>query len=220
MATMNKNEARFNMIEQQIRPWEVLDQTILDLFARLPREEFVPTSYCNLAFADINIPLAHGECMLQPKLDARILQALNAKPHETALEIGTGSGYFTALLASQTRHVYSVDIHADFIADARAKLNTHQIHNVTLEQGDAAQGWDRYRPYDVIALTGSVPVLVDTLKNMLTIGGRLCAIVGESPVMQVRLITRLGNNEWRSENLFETDVPALRNAPQPDRFVL
>ncbi len=219
MATFNTNEARFNMIEQQIRPWEVLDQNVLDLFARLPREEFVPEAYRSLAFADISIPLAHGECMLAPKMEARLLQALNAKPHETALEIGTGSGYFTALLASQTRHVYSVDIHADFLNEVRIKLNAHHIYNVTLEHGDAARGWDRHRP-DVLVLTGSVPVLADSLKNMLTIGGRLCAIVGESPVMQVRLITRLSGNEWRSENLFETDVPTLKNALQPNRFVL
>lgn len=220
MATFNTNEARFNMIEQQIRPWEVLDQNVLDLLARLPREEFVPEAYRRLAFADISIPLAHGECMLAPKLEARLLQTVGAQPHETALEIGTGSGYFTALLASQTRHVYSVDIHAGFLNETRAKLNTRKLYNVTLEHGDAARGWNRHQPYDVVVVSGSLPILPDTLKTMLTIGGRLCAIVGESPVMQVRLITRIGQNEWRSENLFETDVPALKNALQPDRFVL
>jgi protein-L-isoaspartate(D-aspartate) O-methyltransferase len=220
MANLNSNEARFNMIEQQIRTWEVLDQNVLDLLARLPRDEFVPAPYRGLAYADICIPLHHGEHMLAPKLEARLLQTVAAMAHETALEIGTGSGYFTALLASQTRHVYSVDIHADFLSEARAKLNTRQLYNVTLEHGDAARGWDRHRPYDVVVVSGSLPILPDSLKNILTIGGRLCVIVGDSPVMQVRLITRIRQNEWRTENLFETDVPVLKNALQPNRFVL
>jgi len=220
MSEMSAETARHNMIEQQIRPWDVLDNTVLNLIADVPREEFVPAGFHNLAFADINIPLAHGEAMMSPKLEARILQALDIKPTETALEIGTGSGYLTALLAKLARHVYSVDIHEDFVNYTRSKLNDDDVVNVTIEQGDAAAGWPQHGPYDVIAVTGSLPLLPDSLRESLKVGGRLFVIEGDSPVMEAKLITRLSDNEFQSENLFETDLAPLRNAQQPDRFVL
>jgi protein-L-isoaspartate(D-aspartate) O-methyltransferase len=220
MSEMSVELARHNMIEQQIRPWEVADDKVLNLIADVPREEFVPAGFENLAFADMNIPLEHGEVMMSPKIEARMLQALEIKPTDTALEIGTGSGYLTALLAKLARHVYSVDIHEDFVSQVARKLEDDDIVNVTLEQGDAATGWPKHGPYDVIAITGSLPLLSENFQQSLRVGGRLFAIVGDSPVMEARLITRTGENEFHTEDLFETDLPPLRNAPQPDRFRL
>ena len=220
MSEMNLDQARFNMIEQQIRPWEVLDQRVLDLLSTVPREDFVPEAYRNLAFADINIPLGEGQVMMAPKVEARILQALNLQDDETVLEVGTGSGYVTALLANLAKQVISVDINPDMTRQAGEKLVAHGISNVTLETGDAARGWDAHAPYDVIVITGSLPLLSDNFKQALRVGGRLLAIVGDSPAMGVQLITRVGNAEWAQETLFETDLPALINAPQPERFSL
>ena len=220
MSEMSTETARYNMIEQQIRPWDVLDNTVLNLIADVPREEFVPAGFLNLAFADINIPLAHGEAMMSPKLEARMLQTLDIKPTETALEIGTGSGYVTALLAKLARHVYSVDIQEDFVNATRSKLSDDDVVNVTIEQGDAAAGWAQHGPYDVIAVTGSMPLLPDSLCESLKVGGRLFIIEGDSPAMVAKLITRISDNEFQGENLFETDLSPLRNAQQPDRFIL
>jgi len=217
---MNIEQARFNMIEQQIRTWEVLDQGVLDLLTQVPREEFVPLAFRNLAFADMNVPLAHGQVMMQPKLEARLVQSLDIQPQDTVLEIGTGSGYLTALLAKRARHVYSVDLYADFSAEARAKLGKHGIGNVTLETGDAAQGWAQHGPYDAIAVTGSLPLFSEVFQRQLKTGGRLFMIVGSSPAMEALLITRLGKEQWLRESLFETDIPALVNAPQPPAFTL
>jgi protein-L-isoaspartate(D-aspartate) O-methyltransferase len=214
--------ARFNMVEQQIRPWEVLDQNVLDLLFAVRREEFVPPQYRSLAFVDMEIPLANpataGEAMLAPKLEARMLQGLAVTPTDRILEIGTGSGYMTALLARRGAHVTSVEIVPELSAAAAAKLKAHDIVNVTLEVGDAARGWDKRAPYDVIVLTGSVPVLVEEFQHSLKPGGRLLAVVGEAPVMVARLITRAGGG-CSTVGLFETCIPALRNAPQPERFV-
>ncbi|MGD8925794.1 MAG: protein-L-isoaspartate O-methyltransferase [Thioalkalispiraceae bacterium] len=217
---MNTELARANMIEQQIRPWEVLDDKVLHLIADVPREEFVPAGLHNLAFADMNIPLGHGEVMMSPKIEARMLQALAIQPTDTVLEIGTGSGYVTALLAKLARHVYSVDIHEDFVNQVKTRLHDDGILNVTLEIGDAAQGWPQHGPYDVIAVTGSLPLLPRDIQESLAVGGRLFVIVGDSPVMEARLITRTGPASFESQDLFETDLPPLRNAPQPDRFSL
>lgn len=217
---MNIEQARFNMIEQQIRTWEVLDQGVLDLLTQVPREEFVPPAFRKLAFADMNVPLAHGQVMMQPKLEARLVQSLDLQPQDTVLEIGTGSGYLTALLAKRARHVYSVDLYADFSAEARPKLSTHGIGNVTLETGDAAQGWAQHGPYDAIAVTGSLPLFSEAFQRQLKTGGRLFMIVGGSPAMEALLITRLGKEQWLRESLFETDIPALINAPQPPAFTL
>ncbi|NOY63417.1 MAG: protein-L-isoaspartate O-methyltransferase [Gammaproteobacteria bacterium] len=216
---MELQQARYNMIEQQIRPWEVLDQRVLDLLESTPREEYVPDAYRQLAYADIAIPLAHGEAMLHPKEEARLLQALDVRSGDTILEVGTGSGYFTSLLAKSGRTVVSVDIVEEFTSSAASCLASHGITNVTFESGDAAAGWDQGAPYDVIAITGSLPVLPDTYKKSLNIGGRLIAIVGTSPVMEVLLVTRVAAAEWLTESLFETDLKPLRNVVEPSRFV-
>ena len=220
MSDMNLENARFNMIEQQIRPWEVLDQRVLDLLNKLPREDFVPQRYRKLAYTDTTIPLGNDQVMMPPRVEARILQALNIQTDDTVLEVGTGSGYVTALLASLSDHVYSVDINADMTRTAGDKLADHGITNVTLETGDAARGWDAHAPYDVIVITGSLPLLPVSFKQALNLGGRMVAIVGDSPVMEVVLITREGESEWAQETLFETDLPALINAPEPERFIL
>ena len=220
MSDMNLENARHNMIEQQIRPWEVLDQRVLDLLNEIPRENFVPQRYLKLAYADTTIPLGDEQVMMPPCVEARILQALNIQADETVLEVGTGSGYVTALLASLAEHVYSVDINTEMTRTAGEKLADHGIINVTLETGDAARGWDAHAPYDVIVLTGSLPLLPDNFKQALTVGGRLLAIVGDAPAMDVVLITRVGESEWTQETLFETDLPPLINAPEPDRFCL
>ena len=211
--------ARFNMVEQQVRTWEVLDQRVLDLLLRLHREEYVPPQYRALAFADMEIPLGHGEVMLAPKMEARMLQELTLLPSDKILEVGTGSGYMTALLASLGSHVYSVDIFPEFTQAAGARLAARGVANVTLDTGDAARGWSRHAPYDAIVLTGSVPVLLDAFQQDLLPGGRLIAVVGEPPVMEARLITCVTAGAFRSTGLFETCIAALRNAPQPEKFV-
>ena len=216
---LDVERARFNMVEQQIRTWEVLDQRVLDLLLVVHREEFVPQQHRALAFVDMEIPLGHGEKMLAPKMEARMIQELTLQPADRVLEIGTGSGYMTALLASLTHHVYSVDIIADFTRSAAAKLAASGINNVTLETGDAARGWGAQSQYDVIVLTGSVPVLPEIFPNSLRPGGRLIAIVGEPPVMEARLVTCTAPGAYRSAGLFETCIRALRNAPQPEKFV-
>ena len=217
--SMDVERARFNMVEQQIRPWEVLDTRVLDLLHKVLREDYVPDAYKALAFADLEIPIGHREKMLSPKLEARILQELAVKAEDRILEIGTGSGYMTALLASQGAHVYSVDVVAEFTQSAGARLAQHGIHNVTLETGDAARGWDKHGPYDVIVLTGSTPVLSDAFQQSLNTGGRLFAVVGEAPAMDARLVTCAGAGAYGAASLFETCIPMLRNAPQPARFV-
>ena len=220
MTVLNFEEARHNMIVQQIQPWNVRDDKVLDLLQRLPREDFVPADYKVHAFSDINIPLADGQEMMSPKLEAYMLQALQIQEQDKILEVGTGTGYVTALLASQARHVITVDIDADVQKRAEEKLTAHQITNVTYDVGDAAMGWDNQKPYDVIVLTGSMPLLPETFQRNLNVGGRLFAIIGDAPAMEVLLITRTKNNEWTHEVLLETDIPALINAAEPERFVL
>jgi protein-L-isoaspartate(D-aspartate) O-methyltransferase len=217
---MNINQARFNMVEQQIRTWEVLDQKVLDLMAQVPREDFVPASYRNLAFADTCIPLDHGQSMMVPRVEARMLQALQVEPGERVLEVGTGSGFVTALLAHLGAHVTSIEIHDSLRRDALAKLDSHGIGNVDLHTGDACHGWDQGAPFDVIAVTGSLPVLDERFQSSLATGGRLFVIVGQEPAMEALLITRTSESQWATESLFETVVPPLVGVEQPERFVL
>lgn len=214
---MNNMElARFNMVEQQIRPWDVLDGRVLDLLKRLRRERFVPADKQALAFMDMEIPLGHGVTMWQPKLEARAAQDLRLRSTDRVLEIGTGSGYLTALLASLAHDVTSVEIDAELSANAAKTLAAHHVENVKLEVGDAANGWSG--SYDAIVLTASVPVLPESFQNALNIGGRLFAIVGDAPLMQAKLITCVGPGVFESVTLFETCVAPLQNAVQPERF--
>ena len=215
---MNLEQARFNMIEQQIRPWEVIDQGVLDLLFVVKREEFVPQAYRLLAFADIEIPLGHDASMLPPKIEAHALQALRVTKSDKVLEIGSGSGYMAALLAAHAAQVWSVDIVPALTEMARGNLRRQDIGNVTLETGDAVLGWPARAPYDVIMVSGSVPVVPPELLAQLKVGGRMFAIVGEVPAMQAQLIVRTGEDACNTTSLFETVVPALVNAPQPARF--
>lgn len=217
---MNLEQARFNMVEQQIRTWEVLDQKVLDLMAEVPREEFVPAAYRNLAFADTCIPLPHGQSMMVPRVEARMLQALQIEPAERVLEVGTGSGFVTTLLARLAAHVTSVEIHESLSRDALKKLVRFRIDNAELHTGDAARGWNRGAPWDVIAVTGSMPVLDARFQESLATGGRLFVIVGQEPAMEALLITRTSESQWATESLFETVVPPLVGVVQPERFVL
>ncbi|MEK7768141.1 MAG: protein-L-isoaspartate O-methyltransferase [Pseudomonadota bacterium] len=220
---MDLEQTRYNMVEQQIRPWDVLDQKVLNLLFELRREEFVPAIYRSLAFVDMEIPLGHGEVMLAPKMEARILQELQIKKTDRILEVGSGSGYLTALLAKQGEHVYSVEIVPELKAMAEKNLQAHGISNVTLEQGDAARGWPGHGPYDVIVLTGSTPVLPEAFQNSLKTGGRMFAVVGDAPVMEAVLVTCVAQEKeagvYNTISLFETCIPLLRNAQQPERFV-
>jgi protein-L-isoaspartate(D-aspartate) O-methyltransferase len=219
---MNQSEieqARFNMIEQQIRPWDVLDQAVLDVMNTVPREQFVPENCRSLAFADTNIPLGHDQVMMAPKLEGRLLQALAIRPDDTVLEIGTGSGYLTACLANLGRHVTSIDIMPDFTTAASAKLEALGINNVTLETADAAEGIGNDQRYDVIAVTGSLPLLQQQFQKNLQVGGRLFIITGSLPIMEASLITRVDENNWSAECLLETCIPPLLHASRPQAFI-
>jgi len=215
---MNIEQARFNMIEQQIRPWEVLDGEVLELLAVVKREQFVPTAYKNLAFVDFDIPLPDGEHMLSPKIEARILQELAVRKHESVLEIGTGSGYMAALLGARAQQVLTVELNPEIAALAKQNLSTNAITNVELAIGDAARGWADGAPYDVIAISGGLPILPQALLAQLKVGGRLSAFVGDAPVMKAQIVTRLNETEYQIVDLFETYVAPLKNAMQPSRF--
>jgi protein-L-isoaspartate(D-aspartate) O-methyltransferase len=219
MSDLNFETARKHMVESQIRTWEVVDPRVLDLMQRSPREDFVPAAYRNLAYADLNIPLGRGQVMMPPKMEARLLQALDVQPSDKILEVGTGSGYLTWLLANLGHRVISVEIDPVLSAQAEMTLAAHGIRNATLEVGDAARGWDKHAPYDVILITGSLPLFPETYQNSLAVGGRLVAVVGASPVMDVWLVRRTAENSYTRETLFETDLPPLTNAPAPASFV-
>ncbi|MDH3377967.1 MAG: protein-L-isoaspartate O-methyltransferase [Gammaproteobacteria bacterium] len=211
--------ARFNMIEQQIRPWEVLDSRVLELLHVVHRENFVPQSYRQMAFADMNIPLGDGEVMMQPKTEGRLLQELAPRKTDTVLEIGTGSGHLTALLAALSKHVYSVEINPRLYASAQKTLADNGVENITLEMGDAAQGWNKHEPYNAIIVTGSLPMLPPGLQQSLAPDGRLVVIVGQQPIMEALLIERIGDTGWNTRSLFDTSLPPLVNAEAPPAFV-
>lgn len=215
---MNFEQARFNMIEQQIRPWDVLDPQVLDLLFVVKREDFVPAAYRNLAFADMEIPLGSGQSMLAPRVEARLLQELNLRKSDRALEVGTGSGYMAALLAARVEHVVTLETDAELAASARNNLQRAGIANVNVEQADGLQGWAARAPYDVIVLSGAVPAVPQALLKQLRVGGRLVAVVGSAPVMEAQLITCVGEGVYNTINLFETVVPAL-NVPAKAEFV-
>ncbi len=220
---MNTEKARFNMIQQQIRPWEVLDPGVLALLSVVKREQFVPAAHKELAFADVEIPLKAnaqpGQTMLAPRVEARFLQELAIKNTDKVLEIGTGSGYMAALLAAKAEFVNSVEIDPELVELARRNLQRAGVANVSVDQGDGSLGWDLYAPYDAIIVSASLPVLPETLLRQLKIGGRLVAIVGEEPVMEAQLVKRTDENAFSTVNLFETVVAPLVNAQQPSKFL-
>jgi protein-L-isoaspartate(D-aspartate) O-methyltransferase len=215
---MNLEQARSNMVEQQIRTWEVLDQDVLDLLYAVPREQFVPQRYRDLAFSDLEIPIGEGEKMWMPKLEARVLQELGIRKVDRVLEVGTGSGYLTALMSHRASHVYSVELKPALAAFGRANLERHGADNVTLETGDAARGWPAHAPYDVIVLTGSTPILPRAFVEQLAPGGRLFAVVGEPPVMTAKLVTATVPGAWHTIDLFETALAPLANAERAPGF--
>jgi protein-L-isoaspartate(D-aspartate) O-methyltransferase len=215
---MNIEQARFNMIEQQIRPWNVLDQDVLDLLHVVKREQFVPVAYQALAFADVEIPLPGGAAMLAPKIEARILQEVMLKKHEDVLLVGAGSGYLAALLAYKGRHVTAVEIDPALKELAEKNLAKAGVSNVTVELGNAAEGWAAKAPYDVIVVAGSLPVLPDAFLKQLKVGGRIAAIVGEAPVMSANVITRVADAAYDTVKVFETNVAPLAGAVVPSHF--
>lgn len=217
---LQMNHAHFNMVHQQIRPWEVLDPQVINALEQTPRENFVPPEYRHLAYAELDIPLAHEQHMMLPMIAARILQSLNLNRTDTVLEIGTGSGFVTALLAHLAKYVYSVDIYPEFVDAARKRLAALGINNVNLESGDAAHGWDRHAPYDVIVLTGSVEKLPEAFRASLKIDGRLFAVIGTPPVMEATLFTRIEEHVYAKEEIFETVLPPLVSAKRTQLFRL
>jgi protein-L-isoaspartate(D-aspartate) O-methyltransferase len=219
MVQMNVEQARFNMVEQQVRPWEVLDQKVLDWLMATPREEFVPAGYRNLAFADIEIPLGHGQAMLSPKLEGRVLQAIRLQPTDDVLQVGVGSGYLTALLAKSAKYVWALETVGELAQSAQARLKAQGIENVTVETSDGLKGWGEFAPFEAIVLTGSVATVPLALRQQLSLGGRLFAVAGNGAVMQALLITRVSESEWHTEALFETVLSPLQGAAQPERFV-
>ena len=211
-------KARFNMVEQQIRPWDVLDASVLELLYLVRREEFVPPALRSLAFTDVELPIGEGQRMLQPKLEARILQEVAPGKTERVLEIGTGSGYLTALLAHRAQHVLSVELRPTLKTMAEDNLSRHGCDNVTLAIGDGSRGWNTDHYFDVIVLGGSTPILDERLLAQLKPGGRLFAVVGEAPVMQAKLIQCSLPGVYSQSVLFETELSKLVNAPAPARF--
>ena len=215
---MNIEQARFNMIEQQIRPWEVLDPQVLDLLFVVKREDFVPAAYRNLAFADMEIPIGSGQVMLAPRVEARLLQELGIKKTDKVLEIGTGSGYMAALLAAGAEHVVSIESRPELAEFARQNLERAGVTNVTIEVGNGANGWAQRGPYDAIVVSGALPSLPAALLKQLRVGGRLAAIVGEAPVMEAQLVTCSAEGAYNTVNLFETVVPALDGGEAKSTF--
>lgn len=220
MMSTNLEQARDNMVENQIRTWEVLDPRVLEVLGRVQRENFVPERYRNMAFVDVELPLGHGEVMMKPVIEGRVLQALAIESGQRVLEIGTGSGFLSACLAELGGDVLSLEIHADLAARAVANLSRAGIAGVTVETCDALTQFETIEPFDCIVLTGAVFALPDRLRSWVKPGGRLFAISGESPAMQALLHTRFDAGHWQTESLFETDIPYLTHASPPRRFTL
>jgi len=210
--------ARFNMVEQQVRPWEVFDRRVLDLIENLPRDAFVPEQYRGLAYADIEISIGYGQHMMFPRVEARMLQALNVQPGDKVLEIGTGSGYVTACLAHLGGQVTSLEIHPELMERAQMTLDANAITDVQLHCRNALDEVIEGEPFDVIAITGSLPFLPESLRQQLTVGGRMFVVAGQAPVMEAELVTRVSGDAWSSEGLFETVLRPLEQAPHPNHF--
>ena len=217
---MNIEQARFNMIEQQIRPWEVLDPQVLDLLFVVKREDFVPAVYRDLAFADMEIPLGDDQVMLAPRVEARLLQEVSVRKSDKVLEIGTGSGYMAALLAARAEHVVTIELRPEIAAIARDNLQRAGVNNVTVECADGIRGWTQRAPFDVIVLSGAVPQIPDAILKQLRVGGRLAAVVGAAPVMEAQLVTCVAEGVFNTINLFETVIPALDGAVAKPGFSL
>ncbi len=215
---MDLQLAKFNMVEQQIRPWNVLDPQVLELMSAVPRENFVPVEYRHLACADMHVPIGDGQVMLQPKMEARLLQALAPVKGEVVLEIGAGTGYVAALLAQSALEVFAIERREMLVDLAKRNLDAADIDNVTVILGDAGKGWDSEFDYHIIFISGSFIQLPQSYLELLTIGGRLVAVVGEAPIMNAILVTRIDAENWQTEILFETFLPPLDNIKQPDRF--
>ncbi|MEJ2592087.1 MAG: protein-L-isoaspartate O-methyltransferase [Candidatus Thiodiazotropha sp.] len=220
MMAQSVEQARFNMVNQQIRPWEVIDSRVLSLMETLPRDAFVPEAYQHLAYADTEIPLGDGESMMFPRVEARLMQALELQPSDRVLEVGTGSGYLTACLARLSQQVVSVDILSAFTENAAARLEQLGIGNVLLKTADAMAAPQAEAPFDAIAVTGGVatPEQADIFRRQLKIGGRLFIVIGTPPAMHAMLITRDGEQAYSEESLFETDLKTLTHAGAPRRF--
>ena len=216
--TMDIETARFNMVEQQIRPWEVLDANVLGACAKIPRERFVPDAYRQLAFCDTAIDIGHGQTMMPPKLEARLLQALDVQRADRVLEIGTGNGYLAALLATLAAHVTSIELFEDLSARAKRNLRHAGISNVALHAGDALDGWSTAEPYDVIVVTGSSPQRRPLIEQQLSLSGRMFIVIGVAPVMEALLVTRLAKDSWATESLFETELAPLIGAETKPAF--
>lgn len=220
MTNLDFETARLNMIEQQIRPWDVLDQRVLDVMAAVPREQFVDETCRPLAFADLELPIGHGESMMPPRVEGRMMQALRILETDVVLEIGTGSGYPTACMASLASHVFTVEIHRDLSEQAKARAAAQGIGNVTWQQGDAAFGWKKPPGYfDVIAVTGSLPAYDTCFEQQLKPGGRLFIVVGEAPVMNAMLVTRSADGSFARETLFELNLKPLVGREKQPTFV-
>lgn len=218
MTTMNIEQARFNMIEQQIRPWDVLDLEVLGLLSIVKRENFVPAAYRDLAFADLELPLPGGHKMLFPRVEARVLQELAVKKHENVLLIGAGSGYLAALFAARAQHVTAVEIDPVVAKLAEDNLRNNGVTNAEVVLGDGSRGWPAKAPYDVICVAGGLPVVPQEMLEQLKTGGRLSAFVGGRPVMKAQVITRIDDKQYRVADVFETYVDHLVNAIEPSRF--
>jgi protein-L-isoaspartate(D-aspartate) O-methyltransferase len=215
---MNIEQARFNMIEQQIRPWDVLDGAVLGLLSRVRREDFVPPAQRALAFTDTEIPLPEGQCMLAPRVEARLLQELRLSGMERTLEVGAGSGFMACLLGHQSRTVTTLEIRASLAEMARQNLSRARLSNVEVVQADGSQDTAIDGEFDAIVLSGSVATVPEGLKARLSVGGRLVAIVGQEPVMRALRITRVAPDAWETSVLFDTVAPRLQGFPQPSRF--
>ncbi len=215
---MNVEQARFNMIEQQIRPWDVLDAGVLSLLAMVRREDFVPPAYKALAFVDTEVPLPEGQCMLAPRVEARLLQEAQVQRHERVLEIGAGSDFMAALLAHRAQSVISLEIRPAMVAMASENLRRAGIANASVREGDGAQGLPGEAPFDLIVLSGSVPLVPQALLDQIKVGGRLVGIVGEAPVMRAVRITRTAERSFQTTTLFDTVAPALQGFDAPTRF--